>query len=350
MKQNNFYSYNLGNLSRGCSQCVKGEKTVLYITGLCPRNCFYCPLSEQKKNKDVMYANERKVKSIKEIIQEIKLNSSKGVGITGGDPLLSFNRTLRTIKSLKIEFPKFHIHLYTSLNLLDENKIKKLNEAGLDEIRLHPDLYDKSLWDKIKIIRKFRGKKGIEIPVIPGCTSKIKELVLLYEEYIDFLNLNEFEYSDSNDIELHNRGFYCRSKETYAIKGSREAAIQLLKWIEDNEINMRAHFCTAKLKDAIQISNRLKKRAKNVALPLDVVDEDGILIRGVIRSSDRKLMAQIKKKYEIPSNLITYDKDREQILIAPWILMEIFSEIDCECQIVKEYPTFDRMIVEVDVL
>ena len=55
VEKTKFYSWKIGNLAKGCKQCVKGEKTVLFITGKCSLRCFYCPISDQKKNKDVIY-------------------------------------------------------------------------------------------------------------------------------------------------------------------------------------------------------------------------------------------------------------------------------------------------------
>ena len=92
---------NFDKLPKGCRQCVRGEKLVLFITGICNNNCYYCPLSEKRKNKDVIYANERLINSIEEAIEEAKLCSSKGVGITGGNPLLKIDRTVKFLKALK---------------------------------------------------------------------------------------------------------------------------------------------------------------------------------------------------------------------------------------------------------
>ncbi|HRZ19884.1 MAG TPA: radical SAM protein, partial [Methanofastidiosum sp.] len=38
-------SYYTGKLSKGCKLCIKGRKSVLFVTGLCGVNCYYCPLS-----------------------------------------------------------------------------------------------------------------------------------------------------------------------------------------------------------------------------------------------------------------------------------------------------------------
>src|SRR3989344_4368502 len=132
MKQNRFHSYNLHQLCKGCKLCIKGRKSVIYITGLCPRNCYFCPLSDNRKNKDVIFTNERPIKNLKEIVKEVKISKSTGAGITGGDPLIKLQRTIGTIKILKKTFgKKFHIHLFTSLNLINKSNLKKLHKARL---------------------------------------------------------------------------------------------------------------------------------------------------------------------------------------------------------------------------
>ena len=183
MEKTKFKSYSNGKLPRGCELCVKGKKTVVFVTGVCTKSCYFCPLSEKKFHKDVIYANERPIEDLKDIVTEAKLCSSKGVGLTGGDPLTKLDRTIQIIKLLKKEFgTHFHIHLYTPLDLVDEKTIKKLEQAGLDEIRFHPDLDDNKLWKKVNI--KTTMSKGIEIPVIPK--KDIKKLIKSIE--VDFIN------------------------------------------------------------------------------------------------------------------------------------------------------------------
>ena len=88
-----------------------------------------------------MYANERKIEREDDLLLEADLMKAQGAGITGGDPLMKLERTTKYIKTLKTKYgKKFHVHLYTSLNLVTETALEQLYTAGLDEIRFHLDL------------------------------------------------------------------------------------------------------------------------------------------------------------------------------------------------------------------
>jgi hypothetical protein len=88
---------------------------VLLVTGKCDMSCYYCPLSEGKKNRDVTYANELLVKSDADILAEAEAIGARGTGITGGDPLQVMDRTTHYITLLKERFGvSHHIHLYTA--------------------------------------------------------------------------------------------------------------------------------------------------------------------------------------------------------------------------------------------
>lgn len=125
------FSWKAGALAKGCEQCVKGEKLVLFATGICPRHCYFCPISDKKWAKDDVYANEWKISSEKDIIKEAELCDSKGAGITGGDPLARIERVAKYIRMLKKRLGrKFHIHLYTPLDLVDVKSSKGFMMQG----------------------------------------------------------------------------------------------------------------------------------------------------------------------------------------------------------------------------
>ena len=93
-----------GRLAIGCEHCIKGGKMVLFVTGRCDTGCYYCPVSLEKKGKDVIYANELKTSSKAAIIEEAESMDATGTGITGGDPLMNVERTVNAIRMLKDRF------------------------------------------------------------------------------------------------------------------------------------------------------------------------------------------------------------------------------------------------------
>lgn len=367
IKDTGYCSFNKGKLAPACELCVKGRKSVLYITGVCPRKCFYCPVSQKKKDIDVKYINERKYESNEDLLDEIRKSQSKGVGITGGDPLSRLQRTVDTIKLLKKEFGQdFHCHLYTSLNLVTKETLQKLYDAGLDEIRFHPDLEDDKLWWKIPLGKEHDWKFGIEIPCIPDKKDMISKLIIEHKDNVDYFNLNEFEISDLNAQAFQDHGYKPVDDISYAIKDSKEVAFELMKLCEN------VHFCTCTLKDKVQMGNRLKLRAESVAKEYDFVDDEGMLIRGAIylnaipdktykevykgidKEEEIKLLEKLRleliEEFELPEELIELDTQKLRLLTLPEFVEEFAQDLEQRCAIVKEYPTFDHMEVELDFL
>jgi pyruvate formate-lyase activating enzyme-like uncharacterized protein len=76
----------VGELPLGCRLCTKGSKMVLFVTGLCDSSCYYCPISQEKSGRDVVFADEMPVIDEADILFEAKAIRSEGAGISGGDP------------------------------------------------------------------------------------------------------------------------------------------------------------------------------------------------------------------------------------------------------------------------
>ena len=346
----------IGKLPIGCQYCIQGQKLVLFATGLCnkPQDCFwYCPLSENRRDRDVIYANELSVTGDSDIVLEANLMSAKGVGITGGEPLLFPQRVNHYIRLLKESFTsKFHVHLYTNGLFLTKELLSQLVEAGLDELRFQPC---KDITEQLKWTEEYELDVGIEVPVIPtkNYIDKIKYFVKLLEN-IDgsFINLNEFEFTESQASELKNRGFVLKEGTFAAVQGSESTAIELLDWILLNS-DITAHYCPIVTKDQYQFKNRLRRRAKNVAKPFEKVTEDGLLLKGVIKgefskNALNKLRDRLIREFNVPPMYIGVNLEKNRLEISGWILEELSStlkELGFTCGIVEEYPTVDALEV-----
>lgn len=379
LRETKYESIAQGPLTEGCQQCVEGKKLVLFVTGVCPAKCFYCPLSPEKKMKDVVFANERELLGsddacLASLFEEVRLSGAQGAGITGGDPLARLGRTCAYIKALKKEFGKsFHIHLYTTPMLVTEDALAQLFSAGLDEIRFHP-LDDKQKWPRLLLARKFSWLVGIEIPVIPDKLDEAKELLLWAGEnkLIDFLNLNELEVSDITADDFQKKHYHVREESGYGIDGCKEAALEIMKLARSFAIPV--HYCTTTIKDKYQMGNRLRRQAEQAAKAFDII-EDGLFIRGAIyhsfppaedyqrvlktitpdeRKEELRFLERIMsflRELGMPDDAAFIDEPRLRIVLGAEVLTELVQVLHDEfgglsLASVKEYPTSDAWLVE----
>lgn len=347
--------FRLGPIAPGCRMCEEGAKMVLFLSGDCHYTCFYCPISKARRNKDFVYADERKVDpnapdALARIFDEARLINAKGTGITGGDPMYHPERLVEYIAALKKEFgPKHHIHLYTQTDF-DPAWLAKLQAAGLDEIRFHPHpdhwAAMQHSWHAklIPLALKTKMKVGIEIPAIPG---KEAETVALLEwadaTGVHFANLNEFEWSETNSGNMRVRGFEPGSDEDSTIKGSREmaqaAGLRLARR------KMAVHYCSSPFKDRIQLGQRLLRRASNVAKPWEIITDDGTLLRGVVEAPvPHDAMKSMMAQFDIPRKYIAVRSHRVEV--APWILEKIAKDLPYPAYFSECYPTDEGLEVE----
>ncbi len=329
-----FFNY----LPEGCRLCCTGAKMVLFVTGLCGRNCFYCPVSNERRRKDIIFANERLVEKDADLIEEAVSMDALGTGITGGEPLLRLERVIHYIKLLKNRFGSaHHIHLYTA-HAPTKGTLESLRKAGLDEIRFHPPL---DVWkninhtyyrDSILAAHRTGLSTGIEIPSIASDFSGILSLLL---EVDGFLNLNELEFSETNASELKKRGFTPVDDVSSAVRGSKEVA----ESITGNKLR----FCSSSFKDAVQMRERFKRIAKKSARYFDEITDDGTLVYGVVTGKCLDILKEAGVMEEMYSIL------DGSVETSWWIAEDLAEELKktgCNVSIIERYPMKNGMIAE----
>ena len=322
---------------------------VLFVTGLCSFHCFYCPVSDEKMYRDVVFADEKRVERDEDVLEEARAIRANGAGITGGDPVEALDRTCHYIRLLKSEFGEgFHTHLYTMST--DPESIRRLATAGLDELRLH---VPPGLWSRVagtgfeataRLAKSLGMTVGLEVPLIPEREEDLRRLIEWAEaEGLAFVNLDEMEFSDANFARMKVRGYATKHDLSYGVRGADAAALRLLgrPW------RITVHYCTSGYKDGWQLRTRIKRRAESVAGKWDVVTEDGTLVKGVIEGEGLDaLLRELARRHRVPTDLMRLDGSRRRIEIAPWILEEIAPRLGRPSYVVEEYPTADGLEVE----
>jgi len=325
-------------LAKGCILCNEGAKMVLFVTGRCHRSCWYCPLSSERKGNDVVFANERRIDSADQIISMAESMSALGTGITGGEPLLCLDRVIVYAKLLKEHFGQtHHIHLYTARAPTDAELAQM--QGLVDEIRLHPP---RECWDTIldtPYIRSAQQAKkmgfdvGIEVPALPGL-----ELLIPALPYLDFLNINELEWGETNADEMRERGYELADGVHNAVSGARE-------WAEELITNENVHWCASAFKDSVQLRERLKRIAANTARPFDEITDDGTVVYGVLDlypGTRDEVSALCTKTLDADSFLDCGDR----IEMAWWLLTRDAAKIPGKKYVVERFPN-GGMVVEV---
>ncbi|KDE55416.1 radical SAM protein [Methanoculleus sp. MH98A] len=320
-------------LSPGCVLCHQGAKMVLFVTGRCRRTCWYCPLSRERKGRDVVFANERQVSSPSEAIEVAESMSALGTGVTGGEPLLEIERVVDYCRALKEHFgPDHQIHLYTGL-APDETMLRRL-QGLVDELRLHPP---HEVWPQILetdfagsavLARRMGFLIGIEVPSLPGIEDLAAALPLL-----DFLNINELEWGETCAAAMRERGFELDDGLHNAVKGARQ-------WAEKLVGDPKVHFCSSVFKDSVQLRERLKRIAANTARPFEEVTDDGTVVYGVLEPEGA-----------VDGFLEGFDEDEYavcegRIEMAWWVLAEHGAGLPGRKYVVERYPN-GGMVVEV---
>ncbi len=337
------------SVCKGCKYCVQGKKLVLFVSGKCSRTCKYCSLSNKRKNIDKTWANERECKNISEILEEAKESHAFGAGITGGDPLLCLGKTLKFVKALKKKFgKKFHIHIYLPTNLVTLDKLRKLSRY-IDEVRFHPKLLGNEKiiegeLEKISLAGKFwkRENIGIEIPMFPEKVQETFYFIKSVSELVGFVNLNELEISDTNFNFIKLR--YKLNNDTYTIKNSREAGLEILKRCEKERLGLKVHLCTARTKNLFQYKNRIKLRD---ILPFGFRTKEGSVRYFAIYLKNKEELDRFRK--HIVGMEFYFDKKKNRIILSEKSGRRAFL-LGYVVERVEELPTFDAIELEREII
>src|SRR2546425_12666769 len=118
----------------------------------------------------------------------------------------------------------------------DADKIRRLAEAGLDEIRFHgpPGLWSRAAGSAFvpasRLARSLGLTVGIEVPLIP---EREPDLIRLIEwagaEGLAFVNLNEMEFSEANFPRMKVHGYEMKHELSYSMEGANPCALRMLE-------------------------------------------------------------------------------------------------------------------------
>jgi pyruvate formate-lyase activating enzyme-like uncharacterized protein len=229
-----------GRLSLGCQLCQIGQIMPIYVTMKCNLRCHFCPISRDLLQKDVCVMLGQSVSNLATIVERCK--NFRGASLSGGEPLVRFDRVINIIRLLKREYGEgFHIHMYTNGSFLNESVLVKLEEVGLDEIR--PSTFDAKTFE---MLAHTTMDVTIETPVAEYRKAKIMKLMEYMETTgLKRLVLTEMEVTKANLQSFLQRGYKINFDKN-ALEDSTPTAMSILEWASTNNIKVDMYYCTAK--------------------------------------------------------------------------------------------------------
>lgn len=263
-------------LSPGCRICTEGGWSCLFISGRCNCDCFYCPTSQQQLG--LPATNSVEFRHPDDYVAYLKRFGFTGASISGGEPLLTPQRTLAFVRAIKRYFGQgMHLWLYTNGTLLNNELAAQLCDAGLDEIRFDIGATDYNL-GTLKHAGGIFPTLTVEIPAIPAEVPRLKELLgALQDRGVQHLNLHQLRLTPHNLPQLQQRNLRYLHGDKVTVLDSELAALEILRHVIDTGIDLPVNYCSFVYKNRFQAEAARKRNAPLLIKSCEALSESGFI-------------------------------------------------------------------------
>jgi uncharacterized protein len=263
-------------VSPGCRMCGEGHWSCLFVNNRCNCRCFYCPTAQLDisipATQGIMFDNPEKY------IDYIKKFGFKGIGLSGGEPLLTFATTIDFLSKIKKALGNsVYVWMYTNGTLLTSEKAIKLAEAGLNEIRF--DLTATRYKTKrLKLALGNIPTVTVEIPAIPEDIAVLKNMVVELESLgVDYLNLHQMRLTPYNFKNLFQRNYTFLHGQSITVLESELTALEIIDFIFQQGLRLAVNYCSFHYKSNYQKAAARKKAAAFVCDGQEEINQNGFI-------------------------------------------------------------------------
>ena len=265
-------------LSPGCKICGEGTWSCLFINGVCNCRCFYCPAPQHEVHEPE--TNTLLFPEPEDYIDYLKTFDFRGMSISGGEPLLTLEKTLKFIRMARKEIGDgLYIWLYSNGRLFDREKAHMLRDAGINEIRFDIGATDYNT-NKIAQAVGIIPNVTVEIPAIPEdfevMKQKMKELKNIG---VDFLNLHQLRLTPFNFNRMIDHDYTYLHGEKVTVLESELTALKLILFTKEAKIDLPVNYCSYIYKNRYQKSAARRRHALKMLNPGESITESGFIRR-----------------------------------------------------------------------
>ena len=275
-----YLAYMNGELTPGCKACLSNRLKYIRTTTECTRNCKFCYhyktetvklTKDQYRTSNDRFFDERDIKLII-LSNRDKLDS---VGWLYYEPLMEIDKMLGIMKFASDL--KLHQFIYTNGDLANEKNLKKLEDAGLNEIRFN--LAASNCSDRVikhmKMARKMFEYVCIESPMFKSFVDTfIGKREEILDTGFDHFHCAELQLRPNTVKEWVHEGSYYRYREGYVSPiVSRNLTYDLFNLATKEKWDVVMHDCSNEVKfyrGVMQTNNGSMYRATSInSIPLD---------------------------------------------------------------------------------
>lgn len=288
-------------LSSGCRSCGSGAWSCLFINGKCNCHCFYCPTEQNQVG--VPTTNGIQFQKPSDYADYVAKFKFKGVSISGGEPLLTAETSLKYISAVKKKLgDQIYIWLYTNGTLSTPEILSRLRDAGLNEIRFDIGAAHYSL-EKAREAVGVISVVTVEIPAIPEdldlLKKKLKEMAGIG---ISHLHLHQLRLTPFNFEKLVNRNYTFLHGEKVTVLESELTALELLRTRFEEGIDLPINYCTFHYKHSFQGAAVRRRTAAHIIKAHEDLTEKGYIRSLCLVGNSEMLLDQINRFSQVPDN------------------------------------------------
>ena len=254
------------NFPQGCRSCLMGTGlSAVRKTNKCNLQCRFCYDFGAMDCQPPVGEGMWEIGGTRFREEDIDLlltmgNKPTGISYVYLEPFIEIEKYYGIIR--KFKKAGVHQHLYTNGTLANEENLRALGEAGLDELRFNlgaSGCADKVI-ENIRLAKKYIPRVGIETPMTPefyAAFQRKKETVLATG--VDFMNCAELHLNPNNIDNYAGENLYiCRHGYISPI-WSHEITLKLMKQAEEENWPLTLHDCCNMTKFARDLNLRAKE-------------------------------------------------------------------------------------------
>ncbi len=263
-------------LSPGCMTCGQGTWSCLFINGKCPCACFHCPTEQNKTG--VPMTNSVPFHKPAEYVSYLEKFGFRGAALSGGEPFGTFPLTLSFVTAIKKKFgSSIYLWMYTSGVFANGENLKKLKDAGLDEIRFNIGATKYRLDNARKAVGII-DNVTVEIPAVPEDTEVLKQKIReMQESGISYLNLHQLRLTPYNAVNLIQRPCTFVHGKKVTVLESELTVLRLLAYAAENAITLPINYCSFVYKNRFQSAAFRKRNAAVIRKSYEDLTESGYI-------------------------------------------------------------------------